>query len=88
MKTNIHTFDDYEVRVFGFRQAILKMAADDNADSDVVAAALADVLGIAAATLDRVAGSQTLPDRLDAFSARVEQTYTRMRNLPDGTHTR
>jgi hypothetical protein len=70
---------DFEPQVRLFREAVLALAAGGDVPSDVVAAALADVLGIAAAQLDRAGGRHALADRLHPFCARVEETYRRAR---------
>lgn len=69
---------------------ILQLAAENNSQSDIIVAALADVIGITAATLDKEHGYQRLSDRLHTLNARIRETYDRVRNTIDtnGTHTK
>lgn len=70
----------FEQQVYQFRMDVLRLCAKEATDSSVVMAALADIVGTAAATLDLRGNDYSLTDRLHTFCARVEETYTRLRN--------
>jgi hypothetical protein len=58
---------------------ILSIAARRNLDSAELIAAIADVVGLTAATLDRRDDRAALADRLHAFCQRVEAKYAVVR---------
>jgi hypothetical protein len=62
-----------------FRDQVLSIAKSGDVRIDVLVAAVADLLGITAAQADRQSGQSTLPDKMNAFCQRVEETYERMR---------
>jgi hypothetical protein len=74
---------DFELESRAFRDDVLAMAARHGVRVEVAAAALADVLAIAAARLDAEGDTCTLADRLHAFCGRVEETYRRAKDHPD-----
>lgn len=65
----------FELEVQQLKLRILRIARDEGLDSDVVVAALADVLGVTAATLDMQVGPHPIEDRLDSFIARVKDQH-------------
>ncbi len=78
-KENLFSFllDDAAYRL---RMGIFKLGETENTNSDDMAAAIADVLGIICGKLDAVSGSFTLDDRMEVFTERVKETYNRLRN--------
>ena len=70
----------FEFQVKLFREQVMALAAKGDVPTDVVAAALADVLGTAAALLDRRDGAATLADRMHDFEQRVGRAYRNMRD--------
>lgn len=71
---------DLEQQILAFRRQVLNLAAQDDIDSGVVIAALADVVAITAAVLDHKNGQRTLNDRMQSFCHRVEEVYERLGN--------
>lgn len=69
---------DAEAEVF--RDQILDLARRQNKRVEVIALAIADVLAMCIARLDRECDGLTLNDRLHDFCQRVEQRYEGMRN--------
>lgn len=67
----------FELEAEAFKLAVLRLAAERNVDSEVVVAALADVLGLTAATLDKTRGPVVLDERLDSFLERVRAQHRR-----------
>ena len=67
----------FELDVEAFKLAVLNLARARAADSEVMVAALADVLGVTAAMLDKRLGPMPLDDRLDPFIERVRAQYRR-----------
>lgn len=76
----------FELDTQRLKLRILKIAHDEDLDSDVLVAALADVLGLTAATLDMKHGPQSLDERLAAFVERVKDQHrsflARAANIP------
>lgn len=56
---------------------ILEMARRRDSDSAALVIAMADVLGIIAAVLDRETGYTPLRERLQSFADRAHETYFR-----------
>lgn len=73
-----------EAEIEAFRNDVLALAAEKGTRVEVVAAALADVLAIAAARLDAEGDRHDLKDRLHTFCGRVEDAYRRARVLLGG----
>lgn len=69
----------FEMETCRLRDAFMAVAVAQDARVETVASAVADILAIAAAKLDREEGKQSLQDRLHAFCGRVEETYNRVR---------
>ncbi len=70
---------NFDIEAKAFRDAVLSLASQHGCRIEVVAAALADTLAIAAAKLDQEGDTFTMADRLHAFCARVEETYEKLR---------
>jgi hypothetical protein len=70
---------NFDIEAHHLRDAVLALAVERGARIEIVAAALADVIGIAAAKLDQAGDLHTLQERLHSFCARVEETYQRVR---------
>ena len=88
MKT-VHECDrTFDAAVHALRLRVLEMARDAEADSDVLAAAFADVLATVMIVQDQTLGRRQIEDRLGSFLGRVEETYARMagRSLPAMVH--
>ena len=66
------------------RQRILKMAADGDIDSAVLIAAIADVVGICAAMLER----SELPGHQQSFDSRMDSFIERTRQARERTKRR
>lgn len=81
------TADATEREALAFRLAVLALAGERGADSEVVALALAGALADVAAALDRRGGVHSLADRLHAFCARVEAAYAQLRNAREAPCT-
>lgn len=67
----------FEQEVQAARQKILNIALQDNLPSDVLMAAMADVLGDVAGTLDQHCGHQPIEKRLAVIMDRAKQSYGR-----------
>lgn len=65
----------FELDTQRLKLRILKLAHDEDLDSEIVVAALADVLGLTAATLDMQNSPQPIDDRLAAFVERVKDQH-------------
>lgn len=59
------------------RQQLLQIIAKQQEDPDTVAMALSDILGLTAARLDQVLGTQSLDGKIDVMVERVRETYAR-----------
>lgn len=64
-----------ELEIEQVKLAILKLARDRNLPSEVLVSALADVLGITAATLDLQVRQVPIDNRLDLFIERVKTRH-------------
>lgn len=78
-----HRIHDYsltpdEVRAEALAKQILQLAQTADVDSSVFVAAMADALGITAATLDQEVSKQALEERLHEFCGRVESKYVQV----------
>lgn len=60
------------------REAVIRVGLTHEASPDIFIAALADVIGTMAATLERLDGL-TLDQREDSLIARIRATYRRVR---------
>ena len=76
-------FQTLAKEVDDFRKKVVMLAARENTDSAIVTMAIADILGLAIANLDRRDGRNTLDDRLHEFCGRVSQVYDRARHTLD-----
>lgn len=63
-----------------FKRRVLQLAADGDVSSDVVVAAMADTVGLAAAVLDRHTGTRDFDDRMGSFVARAKAAYEKHRD--------
>lgn len=81
----IHSFSRqaFDREAHQLRLEVLRYCQQHNLDSAAVVAGLADVVATAAATLDARDGKYSLPDRMDSFCARVEETYNRIRDAAE-----
>lgn len=69
--------------VLSMRKGILLLASKYDCKTDEFVIAIADALATVAVALDREVGKQSIEDRLNSFTERVEETYWRMAILPD-----
>lgn len=65
----------YELDVEKVKLAILAYASEHNVSSDVLLAALADIVGMTAATLDQHVGPLPLSERLVVFIERAQAAH-------------
>jgi len=68
----------FELDVQAVKLRILRMAQKENLDSAVLVAAMADVLGLSAATLDLRGTPQEIDTRIGSFVERVKQEHRRV----------
>ena len=68
----------FELDVQAVKLKILKYAQREDLDSAVLTAAIADVLGLTAATLDIRAGGRDFASRMDAVIERARAAHTRV----------
>lgn len=67
----------FEIDVHDTKLRMLRMAHDRDLDSAVLVAALADVLGHCAATLDAHVGASPFETRMDEVITRAKAAYLR-----------
>ena len=68
----------FELDVQAVKLRILRMAQKENLDSAVLVAAMADVLGLSAATLDLRGTPQEIDARIGSFVERAKQEHRRV----------
>ncbi len=68
----------HELNIERVRLDILAYAKRNNLNSDVVIAAMADIVGMSAAILDRETGAVPFDDRMAVFTERARSQYVRV----------
>ena len=79
-KSNLFAWEaDFELPVKAVMESLMEVGALKDVPIDVLVAACADLVALSAAKLDAEGDTNTMPDRMQSFCHRVEQTYKRAR---------